>query len=297
MPGEAIEKLKERLSSPRLKAPGTIIAYTQTAERFLKTLKRPGAPTPSDLRQYFIMRRKLDIGERTLQKEFAALKKLCEANGWEWPFKKEDVPYFKDEGVQPAQTEANINKMIAARDELSKVECFYLAVASTFGCRRVELTRLRKRDYDNEEIALHLKGLEKTKIHMMPPVLLPIMNGYHPDATDPSTLNKMYKRICLTAGVESADGESWHAVRRSVYTLLQVACAAKYQSLTMAAEYMGWSNSRIGQELFGAQMAGTYLHTEILSTDPYYQDKLIYAVHPFLKLWEGKIPKAFRKEA
>jgi hypothetical protein len=32
-------------------------------------------------------------------------------------------------------------------------------------------------------------------------------------------------------------------------------------------------------------MAGYYSHTEILDQDPYWIDKQIYAVHPFLKTW------------
>lgn len=291
---EAIEKLEESLSSPRLRPETSILTYTNIAKKFATFLQEDRLPTDSDFRRYFIARRKEEVGERTLRKEFYALKRFAEVSDWNWPFKKEDVPYFEDEGVQPAQTPENIKKMIAVKDALTKEECFYLAVATTFGCRRIELTRMRKRDYDSGKIALHLKGLKKTKIHMMPPVLLPIMNGYHPDATDPGTLNKMYKRICVKAELPSPAGEGWHSVRRTVYTLLQVACAAKYQNLTLAAEFMAWSKSRIGQELAGAQMAGTYLHSEILSSDPFYQDKLVYAVHPFLKLWEGKIPKAFR---
>jgi hypothetical protein len=38
----------------------------------------------------------------------------------------------------------------------------------------------------------------------------------------------------------------------------------------------------------GVSMVGIYRHPEILDTDPYGNDKVIYSVHPFLPLWQKK---------
>jgi len=38
-------------------------------------------------------------------------------------------------------------------------------------------------------------------------------------------------------------------------------------------------------------MLGVYAHPEVLSTDPFYVDRLIYTVHPFLSLWEEATSK------
>lgn len=293
---ESIEKLRESLSSPRLRPETSIQTYVETAERFAKFLRKDVSPTDSDFRRYFTARRKEETGENTLRKEFYALKRYAEVNDFPWPFKKGDAPFAEETTSHPAQTKENVLKMIDAKDELSKEECFYLAVATTFGCRRVELTRLRKRDYDEDKITLHVKGLKRPRIHMMPPALWPIMEAYHPDAEDPSTLSYIYKRICRKAEIEVESGEGWHGIRENVFTLLNVACTKEYESATLAAQFMGWSKSAIGQKIMGATMAGTYLHTEIQSNDRWYQDKLVYAVHPYLTKWKGPLPKAFRKD-
>ena len=89
----ALENLKERLSAPRLRAPGTIQTYLEIAKRFLAQLGDK-EPTESEFRRYFINRREQEISERTLRKEFFCLKKLALANGWEWTFTADDTPPF-----------------------------------------------------------------------------------------------------------------------------------------------------------------------------------------------------------
>ncbi len=78
----ALENLKERLSAPRLRAPGTIKTYLVTGRQFLNWLGDGKEPTDSDFRRYFIYRRENNISERSLRKEFFILKKLAQANGW-----------------------------------------------------------------------------------------------------------------------------------------------------------------------------------------------------------------------
>ena len=54
----ALENLKERLSSPRLKAATTISTYLGTGAKFLSTLGKDRQATDSDFRRYFARRRR-----------------------------------------------------------------------------------------------------------------------------------------------------------------------------------------------------------------------------------------------
>ena len=114
----ALEKLVERLSSPRLRAPGTLSSYLVTAAAFLSGLKGARVPTESDFRQYFIRRRREGISERTLRKEFFQVKKLALANGWPWPFEKDDTPYPEDEAQSHPLLPEQIEQLIKARGEV-----------------------------------------------------------------------------------------------------------------------------------------------------------------------------------
>ena len=129
---EPLENLRLRLSSPRLRASGTIKSYLETAERFLKSVDGADKPTDNDLRRYFMRRRQHNISERTLRKEFFHLKKLCQANlGWSWPFDKEDTPFPEDQVSTVALPISVIEALIAARNKYTERERFYLAMSTT----------------------------------------------------------------------------------------------------------------------------------------------------------------------
>jgi hypothetical protein len=109
---ESVKKLAIRLSSPRLRSPATLSSYCQTAVQFFNILGSVKPPTEDDFRRYFIVRRKSTISERTLAKEFYRLKKLAQANHWDWPFEKEDVPSTYEEPVRPAFNLEEVEKLV-----------------------------------------------------------------------------------------------------------------------------------------------------------------------------------------
>ena len=287
----ALENLKERLSSPRLRAPGTIQTYLETGERFLTWLGDSKKPTVSDFRQYFIFRREHDISERTLRKEFFHLKKLALANGWEWPFTADDTPFSEEEPNAPALPPDKIEKLIKAQQLYLKSERFYLAVSTTWGCRREELARIKKRDFDDNSILIRTAKHGLRVRHLIPDVLKPIFEAYRPKQHTPTALSIMFHRICRKAGVKVEKGHSFHGIRRSLRTLLEWRLAENRLPLSLVADYQGWSKTTKGIAYGGAPMLGVYAHPEILSSDPFAIDRLIYPVHPFLPWWEEATSK------
>jgi len=294
---ETLENLKERLSAPRLRAPGTIQTYLETAERFLTWLSDGKEPTDSDFRQYFIHRREHDISERTLRKEFFHLKKLALANGWEWPFTADDTPFSEEEPSAPALMPDDIEKLIKARHLYLKSERFYLAVSTTFGCRREELARIRKRDYDDTSILIRTAKHGRRVRHLIPDVLKPIFEAYRPKQHTPTALSIMFHRICHKAGINIEKGYSFHSIRRTLRTLLEWRLAESRLPLSLVADYQGWSRTTKGIAYGGAPMLGIYAHPEVLSSDPFATDRLIYPVHPFLPWWEEAITKKPARKA
>ncbi|GAJ04153.1 unnamed protein product, partial [marine sediment metagenome] len=164
----ALQNLKERLSAPRLRQPTTILTYLETAEHFLAWLGDGQQPTDSDFRRYFIHRRENNISERTLRKEFFILKKLALSNGWAWPFTKDDTPVSEEEPNAPALPPDDIEKLIKAQHLYLKQERFFLAMSTTWGCRREELARAKKRDYDDTSILIRTAKHGQRVRHLIP---------------------------------------------------------------------------------------------------------------------------------
>src|SRR4030042_1851611 len=198
----ALERLIERLSSPRLRAPGTLSSYLVTGTNFLTGLKSNQTPTDSDFRQYFIRRRREGISERTLRKEFFHVKKLALANGWPWPFEADDTPYPEDEAQSHPLSLEQIEQLIRSRGKYSTAERFYMAVATTWIVRREDLSRIKKRDFDGDIFVIHHSKHGRNVNHLIPPALKQIFADYRPKEHNPTSLSLMFKRICGKARVE-----------------------------------------------------------------------------------------------
>jgi len=281
---ETLENLRLRLSSPRLRAIGTIKTYLETAARFISEADNK-SPSDNDLRRYFVARRQNGISERTLKKEFYHLKKLCQANQWHWPFEKEDTPYT-DEQAQVIALEIHvIEQLIAARKELTDNEQFYLALSTTYGCRREELARVSRRDISDGTILIRTAKHGRQVRHLIPPELTDMFEGCHPKKHEPEALSEIFRRICDKAEVKRDKGWGWHSIRRTLRTVAEWALAKDKIPLSIWADYQGWAPVTKGNVYGGAAMMGVYSHPEIMSNDPFYIDKLIYPVHPFLPLW------------
>lgn len=293
-----LEELKLVLTSPRERAPGTITSYLQTGKTFLNWLGEVQMPTGEDdaakaeaariFRRYFLYRRERDISERSLTKEFVQLKKLAAANEWPWVFTSDDRPVAEEEPYAPAFTPEEIETLIKARGEYSDGERFYMALSTTWGSRREEMVRVRKRDYNEQTITLKIAKQKKRALrveHLIPEEIYPILQDYHPKLTNINSLSYMFYRILNKAGVERRKWYGWHSIRRSLRTLLEWNLAENRLPLSLVADFMGWSKTTKGIVYGGAPMLGVYAHPEIMSSDPFAIDKMVLSVHPFLHFW------------
>ncbi len=297
----ALENLKLVLTSPRERAKGTIISYLQTAKVFLEFSGDGQMPTGKDdtaiaeasriFRRFFIHRREQDISERTLTKEFIQLKKLADANNWPWPFTSDDRPVAEEEPFAPAFMPEEIETLIKARDEYSQGELFYVAVSTTWGLRREEMVRIRKRDYNEQTIKIKIakqKGRALRVEHIIPDEINAILQKYHPKLNNINSLSYLFYRVLNKAGIEQRKGYGWHSVRRTLRTVLEWNLAEARLPLSLVADFMGWSKTQKGIVYGGAPMLGVYAHPEIMSSDPFALDRQVLKVHPFIKIWGGQ---------
>ena len=80
---EPLENLKLVLTSPRPRAPSTLVGYVSIARQFLDRLGDQLPPGEMDLRRYFVYRRDEGISDNSLRTAFAVLEKLYKANHWD----------------------------------------------------------------------------------------------------------------------------------------------------------------------------------------------------------------------
>jgi len=284
-----LDNLKLVLTSPRLRSPDTLTGYLSMANQFLTWLGDRIPPDEMDLRRYFLHRRKEGISDSTLRTLFAVLQKLYQANHWDWPLIKEDRPEAPPGATTPAFTREEVEQLIKNRELYSKGECFYLAVATIYAPRRIELARIKKRDIKGNSIYIDTAKKGEKRTHLIPDEIMPYIEVYRPQENNVSSLSAMFIRICKKGLGKSRKGYGWHSFRTCLDTLLPISLAKADKPLTLVGYFLRWSRKSTGARYLGTQMAGIYDRPEILSSDPFFLDREVFEVHPFLKLWGDKV--------
>ncbi len=285
---EPLENLKLVLTSPRPRAPSTLTNYLSMAGLFLTWLGDRLPPGEMDLRRYFLHRRDEGLNDNSLRTTFAVLEKLYKANRWDWPLESRDRPEAPLEATTPAFTREEVEQLIQNRELYSKGECFYLAMGTIYAPRRIELARIKKRHIKDHTIFIDTaKGGEK-RTHLIPDEIVPYIEAYHPKEHSVRALTFMFDRICVKGLGEKKPDYGWHSFRRTIDTLLPIALAKADKPLTLVGYFLRWSRRSTGARFLGTPMGGVYARPEILSADPYFIDREVFSVHPFLKHWVAK---------
>jgi len=258
-----------------------------TAHIFLTWLDDDRIPNVKDLRRYFLFRKENDIATRTRAKEFVQLKTLFEANGWEWTFTRRDKPKPKEDPYQPAFPPDEVLQLIAAREDYTDQENFYLAVSTTFGTRRGEMGLITKRDLKENTIFIHTEKGGVQRQQPIPEEIVDILSAWRPRERKGGAINYAFQSIMEKSGLGRRPHWGFHCIRRTLQTLLIINLAKNSYSPSMAGDYLRWSKRSTGMVFLGSAMAGLYSHPEILSADSLELDRICQSVHPFLSAYQS----------
>jgi hypothetical protein len=287
-----IELLHQRLTGTRRKARGTTNTYIQDAKAFLDFCGSDTF-TRADVDRYISALREKGNKETTLRRKLSSIAYLAGVLDIDLKLKKDDYPRTSinkddEDENQPTLTVPQVEQLIMTQDRYSKEERFYLSVSTTYAARRIALSLIKKRDFDITSILIRGTHNSKPVRHLIPDVLKPIFQNYNPDELKPDALSKMFHRILNKAELAPGLGYGWHSIRRLLDTL---AWRFPPDVLIIWADYTGWVKEKKGRFFMQSAMAGHYEHSKAVESDPYYFDRAIFPVHPFLKTWEKALSK------
>ena len=183
---------------------------------------------------------------------FAVLSRFFKAVGVDWPFEKGEAPRASEPN-RPYFTLEEILKVLECVDgHASLRDRALIRVAATLGCRRMELQRMNRGDFDWENCRLYVRTGKrgKPRWRRLDPETCRALKEYLESREDEEPalfrsrrggrmslveLSRVLKKYLRMAGVDKPRA-GYHSFRRSLVTILH----ARGISERELQEWMGW---------------------------------------------------------
>lgn len=223
---------------------------------------------------------------------WGVIRRLYRVNGLEWPYRRHDIPTVSELDIfAPSLAPDVIIAMIeqAKKPHYPIRDAFYLAIATTYGCRREEMASLRKEHIDLESGLIYIETAKhgRQRYHLIPKQIVPIIRRYHRlvRPVHPATLSRVWWRIEQSIGFCHTDGVGWHSIRRSLDQYLLE--HAKLPD-TVVRDFLRWkrSSSDMAYLYASSQVIGWQGIERGLSARDRQVDETVFASHPFLPAWQ-----------
>lgn len=234
----------------------------------------------------------INFAFRVIRTMFNRSEDQLKIEGVEWPYRHGEAPQIREDEIDaPALDPECIKDMIAAvrkHKEATPADRAYLALATTYGLRREELTRVAADDIHLADRTIHIAtakhGRERT--HLIPEEIVPYLRDY--DFKKPVTLRGLlvvWFRAEHFAGMRHIGRVGWHSVRRTLDTLLLDAGIPE----TTVMSFMRWKQRTSSNMAFrySAQtfVGGKNGKSRKLGNAVLKVDEEIFQKHPFLEAW------------
>ncbi len=238
--------------------------------------------------KYMARLKRQKYSDGTINFAFRVIRTLFSRNGIEWPFNRMESPQIREGKIQaPALDPDIIGEMIQkVKDGGDPDEKAFLAISTTYGTRRIEMSELSTEDVNIKDMAIHIStakhGRERT--HIIPEEIAPYLDIYDfKEGTSEFDLFTLWYRIEYRINFAHINQVGWHSVRRTLNTLLQDELP---ESVVMS--FMRWKQ-RTSSHMPFRYSAQRFVGREGMSTKVIGEakdvDSKIFAVHPFLKYW------------
>lgn len=235
--------------------------------------------------------RKKAAAPGTLQLMFRIIRRLFISNGEDWPFRKGEGPKVTERERRHVALapELVLSTIEAAKDgTLDDQQSVFFALASVYGLRKMEIAAVRPEHLDLKNDTLYVAaakgGMER--YHLLPEEILPQIVVYDFNTVmNVRQMDYVWERIEKRLGFPDVDGLGWHAVRRSLTTLL-------WEKLPQPKiqRFLRWSageSSDMSVRYHSIQMVGAGQSSFHVGDAELDADFEVFEQHPFLPMWRG----------
>jgi hypothetical protein len=222
-----------------------------------------------DVIRYLCYLREQGYRQSSIDVMVRPVKLLAQIQGWSFP--RLAMPKVRDGDVRrPMLSNEEVCQMIRrGKEVLSETELAYLALSTTYGLRREELSNLGR--IDGKVTVETVKGGPVTT-HVVPGEIKPYLAGYERNRV--RYMSFVFQRIIKKLNITLTSGNyGWHAIRRELATELLY----RDVSLINVVRFMRWSDGTVKGEFGMLAIYGKRNQEEV--------DRSVFRVHPFLPIW------------
>jgi len=226
-----------------------------------------------DVIRYLCCLREQGYRQSSIDVMVRPVKLLAQIQGWSFP--RLVMPKVRESDVsRPILSYEEIGLMIRrGKEVLSDRELAYLALSTTYGLRREELSGLGR--IDGRVTVNTVKGGPVTT-HVVPVEMKPYLTGY--ERTGVRYMSSVFHRIVRKLSIPLPSGNcGWHAIRRGLATELLY----RDVSLINIVRFMRWSDGSVKGQFGMLAIYGRRNQEEV--------DRSVFRVHPFLRMWNEEV--------
>ena len=277
-----LKLLKDKLIA-KGRSDTTIKIYLFFVKKFLSFVNHPPPYSENDLVSFFAKLKEEGASERgrayeqnSLRMVYRVMKRFFELMGWTWPFSKEDMPKLVEK-PQPYVTFEDWKKMLNLARK-NPVHTAMLWILWVTGCRREQLCRLLKKDFDPKSGKLTvpaMKGGQPVEWILPKPAVDAILQviSFKPHSPylipgkkgmiHPSTVTRVVDHYLKKAGIKARGA---HSLRRGRATFLFKELGMRERELQAV---MGWKTPTMPHKYI--QLISEEERKRIYEKDPIYR--------------------------
>lgn len=250
------------------RSPLTVENYQRYARR-LMAQTRGQQPTRHDIQRFMAAQAERQRPQ-SLRVVYYIVKQLHEVNDWQWPLRRGELP-GAGQSNPPVLSISEVGRLVAATRTIGTPDQrAYLAVSTTYGLRRAEITSIRPGDI-NEKIFIRTVKRGVQREHSIPPEVRGWIEGFEWTRLKTSQMSQRLADIYKLAGLYHRHGVGWHAIRRALATEL----IANGANEINVARFLRWKVSH------GFGVLPNYVRTPDEAID-----EAIFSRHPFVRFWK-----------
>lgn len=249
--------------------------YPRLAEHFIDYIGAKSTYNRADAMKFLNYITRSGGSSNYVRWSYYVLRQFYKSLGIEFPLSARELPPLPgpDEMNAPVFTHDYVERFITTVKKRGDAGMkAYLALSTTYGFRRCELTRFQNSNISNGLLGVKAVKGGQLREHLIPEEIVSYIDGYHFKQVSEQTLTNIFHRMQKLSALPQNLGDGYHAFRRALITeLLGAGVPIPY-----VYSFIGWKlSSKLG-------IMGVYTRP-----DPRTRDGLIYSKHPFLPLWSS----------